>query len=70
MYIKDELKINKFQLVRIPSNKEYFGRVGLSSIGTGDQYTGDEMMPQQVSKIDNLAYMDAYDKMMASEESK
>lgn len=68
MFVPDKLKLNKFVHVRIPSNKEYFGRVGLSSPGTSNQYTGDELAPMGKSKIDTLADMDAYDRLMQSKE--
>lgn len=59
MFVPDKLKLNRFKLVKIPSNKDYFGRVGLQSAGTASQYTGDEpaILPQ--NKIDQIAQADA-----------
>lgn len=59
MFIPDKLKLNKFKLVHIPSNKEYFGRVGLQSAGTSAQYTGDDFACPVQSKIDEIAEADA-----------
>lgn len=68
MLVPDKLKLNKFVHVRIPSNKEYFARVGLSSAGLSTQYTGDEIADTGKSKIDSIADMDAYDRLMQSKE--
>lgn len=58
MFVPDKLKLNKFQHVRIPSNKEYFSRVGLSGLGASNQYTGDEFAPPSQSKIDQILETD------------
>lgn len=58
MLIPEKLKLNKFKLVKIPSNKDYFGRVGLQSAGTPSQYTGDEMATPTQSKIDQILEAD------------
>lgn len=68
MFVPDKLKLNKFVHVRIPSNKEYFARVGLSSTGLSTQYTGDEIADTGKTKIDSIADMDAYDRLMQSKE--
>lgn len=68
MFVPDKLKLNKFVHVRIPSNKEYFARVGLSSTGLSNQYTGDELADTGKTKIDSIADMDAYDRFMQSKE--
>lgn len=54
MLIPEKLKLNKFKLVKIPSNKDYFGRVGLQSSGLSSQYTGDEFGTPPQSKIDQI----------------
>lgn len=58
MLIPEKLKLNKFKLVKIPSNKDYFGRVGLQSPGTPSQYTGDKMGTPAQSKIDQILEAD------------
>lgn len=58
MFVPEKLKLNKFKLVKIPSNRDYFGRVGLSSPGTASQYTGDDMALPPQSKIDQILEAD------------
>lgn len=70
MFVPDKLKLNKFQLVRIPSNKDYFGRVGLTGTGPSSSYTGDEIAPMAQSKMDQIAETDAeYGKFLHSQGS-
>lgn len=54
MYIPEAFKLNKFKDVKIPSNKDYFGRVGLQSVGDPSQYTGDEPATMPQSKMDQI----------------
>lgn len=68
MYIKDELKLNKFREVRIPSNAEYFARYGFTT-SPDSQYSGDEDSPMPKNKTELFALMDEYDKMKQNEES-
>lgn len=58
MLVPDKLKLNKFKLVKIPSNKDYFGRVGLQSVGTSVNYTGDELASPPQNKIDQILEAD------------
>lgn len=51
MYVPDELKVNKFVDVQIPSNKDYFARLGKQTLGES-QYTGDDAAVMPSSKID------------------
>lgn len=59
MFIPDELKLNKFKQVPIPSNEEYFGRANGGRVLPTNLYTGDEeaVMPQ--NKIDSIIQADA-----------
>lgn len=70
MYVPDKLKLNKFRLVRIPSNAEYFRRYGAGNDSKG-VYSGDEMLSTGERKIDSIAgaYEDyqRYAKMKESE---
>lgn len=59
MFIPEKLKLNKFKDVKIPSNKDFFARVGLGSVGTAGSYTGDELATPVQSKIDQIAEADA-----------
>lgn len=54
MFVPEKLKLNRFKLVKIPSNRDYFGRVGLSSPGSPAQYTGDDLAVPPQSKIDQI----------------
>lgn len=68
MFCPEDLKVNKFVDVRIPSNKDYFARVGRQVLPAG-QYTGDEpaMMPtDKVSQI-TAAEQELFDQMRANE---
>lgn len=58
MLIPEKLKLNKFKLVKIPSNKDYFGRVGLQGVGTPSQYSGDDLASPQQSKLDQIIEAD------------
>lgn len=58
MYIPDKMKLNRFKLVRLPSNKDYFGRVGNQSTGSASMYSGDETAIFEQSKIDQIAQAD------------
>lgn len=68
MFVPDELKINKFSDVKIPSNKDYFQRVGVQALPEG-QYTGDELAPMATDKVSSIAYEEQrlFDEMRANE---
>lgn len=71
MIIPEKLKLNQFKLVKIPTNKEYFGRVGLTSAGTPAQYSGDEFARPEQSKVDQILEADReYAKYLQSESAK
>lgn len=68
MVIPEKLQLNKFKLVNIPSNKDYFGRVGLTSAGTPNLYSGDEFSRPEQSKVDQILEADReYSKYLQSE---
>ena len=54
MYVCEELKLNKFKHLRIPSKKEYFMRVGEVSLN-GNNYTGEEKAEMIGNKIDEIS---------------
>lgn len=54
MYIPESLKLNKYQAVKIPSNADYFARLGKMELGE-NAYTGDEAAELPGSKIDAIA---------------
>lgn len=70
MYIPDEMKKeNKFLDVAIPSNKQYFSRIGeVTSPST--QFTGDELAKMNQDKISQIEDYAEYARMMAEKESK
>lgn len=69
MYIPKELrKLNEFQEVRIPSNREFFTRHGSAQVPPS-QYTGDEMAPMPSRKVDTLADMEEFDRIRQKEEA-
>lgn len=70
MFIPIEMqKENKFVDVAIPSNKSFFARLGNVDPGTL-KYSGDEVVPEQMSKVDSLADYELYAEEMAKKESK
>ena len=58
MLIPEKLKLNKFKEVRIPTNKELFGRVGIQGLGVAEQYSGDQSAVLNTSKIDAIIEAD------------
>ena len=69
MFVPEKNKLNKFKLVKLPSPRDMFGRYGQFEMASS-QYTGDEMADCGSRKIDQIADMDAYDRMMQNEELK
>lgn len=67
MFVPEKLKLNKFQIVRIPSPKEYFSRVGNQPIGTNNMYTGDDPAIMNQRKVDSIIDMEEFDRMRSNE---
>ena len=68
MYIPEEMKkVNAFQDVAIPSNKSFFARLGEVKL-PDSSYSGDDLVPEQMRKVDSLADYERYAEMMAKEE--
>lgn len=69
MFVPEKLKVNKFADVRIPSNKDYFQRVGVQALPEG-QYTGDEFAPMPTDKVSSISAEEQrlYDEMRQAEE--
>lgn len=66
MLVPDKLKLNRFKEVKIPTNKDFFARVGLGSVGTAGSYTGDDFAIPNQSKIDQILQADAeYSKFLS-----
>lgn len=69
MYIPEEMKkVNKFEDVAIPSNKSFFARLGAVAPET-QKYSGDEVVPEPMSKSDSFDDFLAYAEMMSKEEA-
>lgn len=68
MYIPEKMKINKFVAVDLPSAKSMFARVG-EVVAPEKDFSGDDIVPDQMRKVDSLADYEAYAEMMANEES-
>lgn len=68
MYVpSDDMKVNTFKQVAIPRPIEYMMRFGALR-APANQYTGDELAMMPKNKVDDLAYAEAYDRMMQREE--
>lgn len=55
MYIPKKLKLNQFRIVQIPSAKEIVTRFGFA---TGSNFSGDDIAPKNMSKLDAAASVD------------
>lgn len=69
MYIPEKMKVNKFVDVAIPSNKSFFARLGLVS-PESLKYSGDDLVPDQMSKTDSINDYIAYAEEMSKEPEK
>lgn len=70
MYFPDEkMKVNRFRVVAIPKNSEFYKRFG-DTVAPSNSYTGDDVAPLPQNKIDAIsaAEYQAYD-LMRQEES-
>lgn len=71
MFVPEKLKVNRFKDVKIPTNKDFFARVGLGNVGVAGNYTGDEMAIPAQSKIDQIRQADfEYSKYLNQEVNK
>lgn len=68
MYIPDEMKkVNNFEDVAIPSNKSFFARLGAVA-PEQLKYSGNEVIPEPMTKSDSIDDFIAYAEMKAKEE--
>lgn len=63
----EDMDINKFVAVHIPSKSSYLQKFGFSC-APKSLFTGDEFAPLPKDKISSIADMEAYDAMMAQQE--
>jgi len=69
MYVPEKLKLNKFQAVQLPTNRQIFSRFGLFT-NPGTQYSGDERLPLHENKADMFSRFDAEDMYRKYSESR
>lgn len=69
MFIPKELQINRFVAVDIPSPKSFFARMGEVNLPEKD-YSGDDLVPEPMRKVDSMADYEAYAEQMAREAAK
>lgn len=67
MFVPKKLKLNRFKVVNLPSNKDYFARFGNRTLPE-QMFTGDEFAPSASRKIDQIVDYEAYDRMMQERE--
>lgn len=66
MFVIDDLKLNRFKFVRIPSNREYFSKLGFCSVSPS-LFTGDESISAFQSKLDSVKpTIEEYDEYCSS----
>lgn len=68
MRVPDSLKLNKFVLCNLPSARNLFAKLGVMSVGSSSQYSGDQDSPVNGTKIDVMADMLAFDAQRQREE--
>lgn len=68
MYVPESLKLNRFKDVKIPSNKDYFQRLGRQALPEG-QYTGEDPAQMPAQKIDQVTHEEQriFDEMRQAE---
>lgn len=68
MFVPDDLKVNRFSDVKIPSNKMYFARLGRQALPSG-YYTGEDSAPMPVDKVTSISAEEQriFDEMRANE---
>lgn len=69
MFAIDELKLNGFKLCVVPSGRDLFSRLipSESPINGVDEPT--DIIPMNQRTLDQLEYMDSYDRMMSEREN-
>ena len=66
MYIPEKLKLNKFRDCSIPSNRSYFQNFGFA-VTPSSEYSGDELAPEPMRKVESIEDMQAYAEMKQRE---
>lgn len=70
MYVPAKLKLNKFRLVQIPENRDYFSRYGFLQ-SPSSAYGGDNDLPPSsgMTKIEDIEAGRQYDALKQREEA-
>lgn len=68
-FVPDEMRLNDFKDVNIPSNRKMFV-ASREMLIPDSQYSGDEVLNNNKRKIDSLADMAEYDRIMQDEYEK
>lgn len=67
MYFPNEdMKVNKFKLVFIPSNSDYMSRIGMRTLPPG-AYSGDDEVHRQQNKVEDIDFYMRYAEQKARE---
>lgn len=69
MYVPESLKLNKFRLCNLPSARNLFAKLGIMSVGSDNQYTGDLVPDRPGTKTDIMADMLERDRILQQEEA-
>lgn len=69
MYIPEKMKVNRFEDVAIPSNKSFFARLGAVA-PESLKYSGDDLVPEQMSKTEQINDYIDYAEQMSKESEK
>lgn len=65
----DDMKVNRFKLVHIPSNSAYMERLGMREPQPG-AFSGDDEVHRQQNKVDDIDFYMRYASMKADEAAK
>lgn len=67
MYVPNEdMKVNRFRLVFIPSNTDYFSRIGMRELSS-QAYSGDDEVHRQQNKVEDIDFYLRYAEMKSRE---
>ena len=67
MFIPEKMKLNKFRDCAIPSNREYFQRLGFAVPAEGSFAGENEPVPMPMNKVESADDYERYVEQMAAE---
>lgn len=68
MYVPEKLKLNRFRVVAVPSNREYFASFG-GKLMDNNSYTGDKFAPTPMNKVESIVDYQQYAEEEAAKQS-